>query len=237
MFTGWRLSTKNSELKRRVSGCFSTGVPRESRVSPQTAPLDFFQCSEKKEEGCVPLLLLKPSEQHKGPWNFSFFWMIYSYKGLPAGWLNLHLRQVNIPRTYSRSLNQHLQLLEPCAWEYTLGNHTRVGFTLHLQKPPHPCVIPTYSYWSGSQGYRGEGLPQCPWETEKNPRREEKENSRSWIIEWITFVWAPGETARETEIHPLFFNALSGMWEATGESNLWPMEAAATSLGRQRLDP
>lgn len=58
-------------------------------------------------------------------------------------------------------------------------------------------------------------------------------------MEWIIFVWAPGETTKETEIHPLFFNALSGMWKATGERNLWPMEGAASaaSLRRQRVDP
>lgn len=45
------------------------------------------------------------------------------------------------------------------------------------------------------------------------------------------------ESEREREIHPLFFHALSGTWEAIGESDLWPIEAAATSLGRQRVDP
>lgn len=73
----------------------------------------------------------------------------------------------------------------------------------------------------------------------KNLRGEERENAGSWIIEQITFVWVQGERERprEREIHPLFFHALSGTWEATGESDLWPIEVAATSLGRQRVDP
>lgn len=52
------------------------------------------------------------------------------------------------------------------------------------------------------------------------------------------FRLGPGsDHERGREIHPLFFYALSGTWEATGESNLWPIEAAATSLGRQWVDP
>lgn len=50
------------------------------------------------------------------------------------------------------------------------------------------------------------------------------------------FRLGPGR-GRGRAFHPVFFHALSGTWEATGESNLWPIEAAATSLGRQWVDP
>lgn len=50
------------------------------------------------------------------------------------------------------------------------------------------------------------------------------------------FRLGPGRD-HESEIHPFFVDALSGMWEATGEHNLWPIEGAATSLGKQWVDP
>lgn len=238
MLTGWSLSTKNLESKSRVSGCFSTGVPRDRRsLGPNFTAL-LFQRSEKKERDVkkrnLPLLLQKPLEQHEGPWTVSFFplfsffiWMIYTCKRLPAGGISLHLRQENIPEI-SHQMSESVS-----AAFRSLGNRSSLGLTLHLHNHPHvhPCAMPTDSHWSRSQGYWGERLPQRLWETKKNPRSEGKERSRSWIIEWITFVWALGETTKETEIHPLFFNPLSGMWEATGESNLRiPQKATSGSI-------
>lgn len=87
---------------------------------------------------------------------------------------------------------------------------------------------------------RSRGLLQHLWEREKKFERRRKR--KRWVMNYRAdhFRLGPGrerERPREREIHPPFFHAPSGTWEATGESNLWPIEAAATSLGRQRVDP
>lgn len=64
-----------------------------------------------------------------------------------------------------------------------------------------PCMMPTHSYSTFSQGkgYQRGGLLERLWETENNLRGEERENAGSWIIEQITFVWVQGERERPRE--------------------------------------
>lgn len=136
------------------------------QVSPGIGPnfaARLFQCSEKKEEDVrkknLPLLLQKPTEQHKSPSTVGFFpslfffWMIYTYKRLPAGGINLQRRQENIPEIFQQT-SKSASAAFRSVWEYSLVNRSssRIPLMCIHVRCPLPLTGPDPRA-TGEKGY------------------------------------------------------------------------------------